>query len=133
MNAVFLDTVGILALLERSDQWHADPTRAWAALSAAARPVRTTTLVLLECGNGAARKPYRRRVDDLRREFQADGALLAPSDSDVEAGWAAYERGEAGNAGIVDLISFAFMWRLGIRQVFSSDAHFKAAGFETLF
>ncbi len=35
MNAVFLDTVGIQALLERSDQWHEAATRVWATLSRA--------------------------------------------------------------------------------------------------
>jgi predicted nucleic acid-binding protein len=133
MNAVFLDTVGILALLERSDQWHAGAIQAWAALAEAARPMRTTTLVLMECGNAVARKPYRRRVAEIRREFQADGTLIAPTDLDIDAAWDAYERGEAGNAGIVDLVSIVVMRRLGMREVFSCDAHFQAAGIKTLF
>ncbi len=133
MKLVFVDTVGILALLERSDQWHVRATQAWESLVEAARPVCTTTLVLLECGNAAARKPYRRRVAEIRKEFQADGTLIAPTASDIDSAWDAYERGEAGNAGIVDVISFAVMRRLGLREVFSCDAHFQAAGFQTLF
>jgi uncharacterized protein len=133
MNVVFLDTVGILALLERSDQWHDAATRAWSLLDEAGRPPRTTTLVLLECGNAVARKPYRRRIAEIRREFQADGTLVAPTDLDIDSGWEAHERGEAGEASIVDHISFVVMRRLGLTEVFSSDAHFRAAGFRTLF
>jgi uncharacterized protein len=85
MSAVFLDTVGILALLERSDQWHEAATRAWKALNEAGRPLRTTTLVLLECGSAVARKPYRRRIVEIRRQFQADGALITPSEPDIDS------------------------------------------------
>jgi predicted nucleic acid-binding protein len=133
MSPVFLDTVGILALLERSDQWNEAATRAWMALIEAGRPLRTTTLVLLECGNAVARKPYRRRIAEIRREFQADGTRIAPTDPDIDSAWEAYERGEAGNAGIVDHVSFVVMRRLGLTEAFSSDEHFRAAGFRTLF
>ncbi len=133
MNAVFLDTVGILALLERSDQWHEAATRAWRTLKEAANPLRTTTLILFECANAVARKPYRRRIVNIRREFQADGTLIAPTHSDIDSAWGAYERGEAGSAGIVDHVSFVVMRRLGLTEAFSSDDHFRAAGFRTLF
>ncbi len=133
MNAVFLDTVGVLALLERSDQWHDAANRAWEALEKAGRPLRSTTLVLVECANAAARKPYRRRIAEIRREFLADGTLINPSDADLDAAWEAYEQGQAGQAGIVDHVSFVVMRRLGLTEAFTSDAHFRAAGFETLF
>jgi uncharacterized protein len=133
VNAVFLDTVGILALLERSDQWHEAANQSWAAFVETGRPLRTTTLVLFECANAVARKPYRRRVAEIRREFLTDGTLMTPSESDLDTAWAAYERGEAGSAGIVDHVSFVVMRRLGLTAAFTSDAHFRAAGFETLF
>ena len=132
MKAVFLDTVGILALLERSDLFHQAAREAWEILNRAARPVRTTSLLLLECGNAVARKPYRRRISEMRREFLADGTLIVPDTTDVEAGWSAYERGEAGQAGIGDHVSFVVMRKLGLTEAFSHDAHFRAAGFETL-
>jgi predicted nucleic acid-binding protein len=133
MTPVFLDTVGILALLERSDQWHADAVRVWTQLAGNSRPLLTTPLIFFECGNAVARKPYRARVDEIRREFLADGRLVPPSDADVEQAWASFARGEAGAAGIVDHISFQVMRRLGLAQAFTNDAHFRAAGFEPLF
>jgi hypothetical protein len=46
----------------------------------------------------------------------------------LEDAWLAYLHGEAGDAGIVDCISFAVMHRLGLTQVFTNDRHFQAAG-----
>ncbi len=133
MIPVFLDTVGILALLERSDQWHGPAVAAWARLIEAGQPLRTTRLVLFECGNAVARKPYRRRVTEIWQEFQADGTLIEPSAREVDSAWEAYGRGEAGDAGIVDHVSFIVMRRLGLIEAFTSDNHFRAAGFRTLF
>jgi predicted nucleic acid-binding protein len=133
VNGVFLDTVGILALLERSDQWHEAASRAWAELGRQNRVLRTTPLVLIECGNAVARKPYRRRIAEIRREFLSDGSLITPADGKIDAAWAAYENGEAGQAGVVDHVSFALMRRLGLTDAFTNDAHFRAAGFRTLF
>jgi uncharacterized protein len=131
--AVFVDTVGILALLERSDQWHDPASLAWTRLKEEGWLLKSTPQVFLECGNAVARKPYRRRLAEIRREFLADGTLVVPTDAELEAAWIAFERGEAGQAGIVDHISFLVMRRLGLRQAFTNDAHFQAAGFETLF
>jgi predicted nucleic acid-binding protein len=41
--------------------------------------------------------------------------------------------GSAGEAGIVDHLSFAIMRRLGITDAFTNDRHFAAAGFNILF
>ncbi len=62
MTRVFLDTVGILALWDQSDQWHDDADAAYRELVAARIPLVTTNLILFECGNAAARRPYRQKV-----------------------------------------------------------------------
>ena len=133
MDTIFLDTVGLLALWNRRDQWHVAAKAAFAKLLT--RDVRfvTTTFVLLECGNAAARHPFRTDVLTLREELLDDGQLIDPSASDCEQAWAAYARGEAGDAGIVDHISFAVMRRLGLIEAFTHNGHFRAAGFVTLF
>jgi uncharacterized protein len=89
--------------------------------------------VLVECGNAAARRPYRPRVGALRRAFERAGLLIEPSRAEWDAAWAAYDRGEAAQAGIVDHVSFSLMGRLGLTQAFTNDRHFQAAGFHTLF
>lgn len=133
MTPVFLDTVGLLAVWDRADQWHAAAERTFSGLRRSLRPMVATTFVLSECGNAAARRPYRTRVCRLREILETAGDLISPNDADWNAAWAAYERGVAGDAGIVDLLSFAVMRRLGISEAFTNDRHFQAAGFVTLF
>jgi predicted nucleic acid-binding protein len=58
---------------------------------------------------------------------------VVPTGEDWEQAWSAYRRGAAGDAGIVDHVSFVVMRRMGITDVFSNDRHFRTAGFNTLF
>ena len=133
MNPVFLDTVGLLALWDVSDQWHADAEEAFSELTAQRVSFVTTTYVLLECGNAAARRPYRNEADELRKLLEQRNEPVSPTRDDWNEAWQAYRRGEAGNAGIVDHISFVVMRRLGIQVVFTNDQHFRAAGLQTSF
>ena len=111
MSAVFLDTVGMLALWDEADQWHAEAQAAFQQLVAKRNFVVTTTFVLLESGNAAARRPYRGAVVEWRDIMAANQGLITPTADDWESAWQAYARGEANQAGIVDQISFAVMRR----------------------
>lgn len=133
MTPVFLDTVELIAVWDRADQWHAAADVAFRALLGGRRRIVTTTFVLTECGNAAARRTYRTDVCDLRDSLEALGDLIVPEDADWKSAWPAYERGEAADAGIVDHLSFAVMRRLGLTEAFTNDRHFQAAGFVTLF
>jgi uncharacterized protein len=130
---VFLDTVGLLAVWDESDQWHRASQSSFSDLLTSRADLVTSSFVLLECGNAAARRPYRSAVSRLRNQMEAAHCLIIPTTEDWQGAWLAYERGEADNAGIVDHISFAIMRRLGIAKAFTNDRHFRAAGFETLF
>lgn len=133
MKPVFLDTVGLLASWDGSDQWHHLARPVLDRLIRDRRPLVTTTFVMLECGNAAARRPYRSSVDVLRRLLHADGRLLVPTEDDQEQAWRAYESDKHTSASIVDHVSFTIMRRLGIDEVFTNDRHFAAAGFVCLF
>ena len=132
-DAVFLDTVGLLALWNRRDQWHAAAKSAFAALVKSRRRLITTSLIMLECGNAAARQPFRESLLALRKELLAGGDLLEPTPEDLEKAWTAYGLSEAAQAGIVDHVSFCIMRREGLTDAFSNDHHLRAAGFVTLF
>jgi len=133
MTDVFLDTVGLLAVWDTADQWHPAADAAYQDLLRQARRLVTTPLVLLECGNAAARRPYRLRVNVLRQTLGQAGLLIDPTAQEIEGAWIAYDRGEAGQAGIVDQVSFLVMRRVGTTEAFTNDRHFQAAGFTVLF
>jgi predicted nucleic acid-binding protein len=133
LNAVFLDTVGVLALLDVRDQWHAAAEAAWAKVLADETDFLTTSLVLVECANAAARRPYRAAVVELRESLTAAGSVIDPSGAEWEQAWRNYASGDAGSAGVVDHLSFLVMRRYGVARAFTNDRHFLAAGIEVLF
>jgi len=128
MTPIFLDTVGLLALWDVDDQWHHGAEDAYRQIVSSRQPVVTTTFILLECGNTAARRTYREDVCVLRRTLELRNEVIVPSEDDWANAWEAYQRGEAGKAGIVDHVSFAAMRRLGLSEAFTNDQHFRAAG-----
>jgi predicted nucleic acid-binding protein len=133
MTAVFLDTAGLRALWDRADQWHAAAEAAYAQIIAQRQHFLTTTFVLLECGNAAARRPYRTRAAQLRRTLEMRGEVVVPTQDDWNEAGKTYEQGDGGQAGIVDQVTFKVMRRLGLTDAFTNDKHFQAAGFVTLF
>ena len=133
MSLVFLDTVGLLALWDADDQWHPAAASAFAALCRAKALATTTSFILLECANAAARRPYRQAVERLRTPMESKGRLVFPTNEDWREAWTGYRQGGGEQPGVVDYISFAVMRRLNIRQAFTNDRHFREAVFETLF
>lgn len=134
MSGVFLDSVGLLALWNVSDQWHVAAEEASRRMFERRSLPWTTTLILYECGNQAARhSDFRSLAATFRDKMEGDGRLIVPTPDDERAAWDAYRRGEAGSAGIVDHVSFVVMRRLQLTEAFTCDAHFRAAGFQTLF
>jgi len=130
---VFLDTVGLLAVWDESDQWHREAQACFSEVLSCRADLVTTSFVLLECGNAAARRPYRSAVSRLRTQMEPGNRLIVPTNEDWQTAWLAYEKGGAEAAGIVDHVSFTVMRRLGISKAFTNDRHFRAAGFEVLF
>jgi predicted nucleic acid-binding protein len=133
MSVVFLDSVGLIAKWDTNDQWHALADAAYQQIVVQHHSVLTTTFILLECGNTAARRTFRSDVCALRQALELRNELIVPTEDDWKDAWAAYERGNAAQAGIVDHVSFVVMRRLGITEAFTNDRHFQAAGFTTLF
>jgi uncharacterized protein len=130
---VFLDTVGLLAIWDRSDQWHLPATQAFQRLSEERASLYTSSPVLLECANAAARRPYRKVVAALWREMEAAKRVFHPTETDLEEAWLEYERSPVGGPGVVDLISFRAMHHLEIERALTNDRHFRNSGFQVLF
>jgi uncharacterized protein len=133
VSAVFLDTVGLIASWNASDQWHKPAQQAFTEILQQRRILITSTFVLLECANTVARTDLRVEVTRLRIALTQQGRLIDPTEEDLKSAWNTFDQGKPGEAGIVDLVSFAAMRRLGLTQAFTNDKHFAVAGFETLF
>ena len=103
---VLLDTVGLLAVWDESDPWHKTAQDCFIDLAASRANLVTTTFILLECGNAAARRPYRTAVGRLREQLEQGNRLISPTPDDWRAAWNAYEKGGANSTGIVDHVSF---------------------------
>jgi predicted nucleic acid-binding protein len=101
VKPVFLDSVGLIAMWNRSDQWHVRATDALDVLEAANRAYVSTPFVLAECGNAASRRGFRDNVVVIRRSLESSKSLIWPTDEDWTEAWAAYERGRPGDPGIV--------------------------------
>jgi uncharacterized protein len=133
MTPVFLDTVGLIAVWDRDDPWHELASPVYEHLIRQRRLLTTTLYVLLECGNAAAKEPYRNDVIDLFEKFDRPGLLIIPSPREHHDAWNAYALRSNAAAGLVDQYSFVTMRSAGIADAFTNDHHFKAAGFNTLF
>ncbi len=133
MSAVFVDSVGLLALWNASDQWHTAAKSAFAQINDGRTGLLTTAFILLECGNAASRTPFRNDACQAQVQFEKAGTLVWPTGTDWNVAWRNYQRGGMDAAGIVDQVSFVVMKRLDIAKAFTNDRHFRAAGFETMF
>jgi uncharacterized protein len=98
MTPVFLDTVGLIALWDKDDQWHDAAEKAYQSIADARRTAITTTFILLECGNAASRRTFRKDVCDLRNALELRHELIEPTNEEWLQAWAAYQRGDAGDA-----------------------------------
>lgn len=116
----------------RRDQWHANAVAAFHAVSSLKFYFVTTSFVLLECANHAARKPYRVEVTRMRKKLGMSGDLHEPRPKELSMAWDEYEHQIVGTASVVDLTSFALMRRLRVKKAFTNDRHFTMAGFDIL-
>ncbi len=130
---IFLDTVGLIALWNESDQWHLAAEAAMSRLVTARCQFYTSELVLYECGNAAARRSFRAAVPRMRRSLIVKDRLLIASSSEIEAAWSAFSQQDATGASIVDHVSFVLMKRLSMTEAFTNDKHFRSVGFVTSF
>ncbi len=69
MNPVFLDTSGLIAVVNVDDQWHAAAEAIWRNLINSGAPLFTSSLVLIEIGDGLSRVEHRHLAVRLRKSL----------------------------------------------------------------
>lgn len=127
---LFVDTSGILALIDRDDRSHLGTTEAFAL--GRSQPLVTHAYVVVET-LAVARRRFGARVaaDIIDRVLPA--IEVTPVDSELHAAaLTAFRESIDSSVSLVDRTSFAFMRRGGIARAIALDADFRTAGFETL-
>ena len=134
MRKIFLDTSGLIGLTNTADLLHEVASALWSEIYVRGNRLFTTSLVLIEYGDGMSKAGRRATALSLRASL-LDAELVqvvqvAPA-TEVAA-WRRFERYHDKEWGVTDCVSFEVMDGLGVREAFTADRHFAQAGFHAL-
>jgi uncharacterized protein len=134
MTPVFLDTAGLIAVVNIDDQWHAAAEAAWLDLVASAAPLVTTSLVLVEIGDGLSRIEHRPLARQLRDRLVGSTRveIIQTTAEDEARAWDLYGQRSDKEWGMTDCVSMILARDRKIGDIFSADRHFEQAGFNLL-
>jgi predicted nucleic acid-binding protein len=128
----FVDSSGLLAILNKDDRFHTQASEAWVRWVTQAAPMVTSNYVLLETT----------ALVQKRLGFDALTTLHADVLPVMQVEWVDSALHQAAVAilitmrqrdlSLVDCTSFELMRRLGLRAVFAFDRHFAGQGFTCL-
>jgi uncharacterized protein len=130
-NAIFVDTVFVIALINDRDQYHQHALEAAECFGSSL--LITTEAVLLEIGNALARG-YKTEAIEIIEEFleSEDVEIIHLTPKLFERAFDLYRTYDDKEWGISDCISFVVMREKGLTQALTFDRHFKQAGFKVL-
>lgn len=134
MTPVFLDSAGLMALLNVRDALHATAVGIWNEFVAVQTPLVTTPLVLIELGDCLSSSRHRSLAVEMRQQLlrssQCEIVTTAP---ELEiAAWNLYANRPDKDWGMTDCISMLVARQQGAVRIFTADHHFEQAGFEIL-
>ena len=132
--SAFLDTSGLIAVVNTDDQWHSKAETIWADLVSSLRRMVTTSLVLIELADGLSRLQHRvlaiQIVDRLR---DSDRVEIVQSDESLESrAWQLFRERSDKEWGMTDCVTMTLMADRGIDDAFTADHDFEQAGFTVL-
>ncbi len=130
-DKVFIDTVFVIALVNRRDTYHAKAVELSNLFGQ--KLFLTTDIVLLEIGNALARNFKRQSIEII-------DSFLASSDVEIvhltpqlfERAYSLYKQYQDKEWGLIDCISFEVMREAGVTAALTIDQHFVQAGFQAL-
>jgi uncharacterized protein len=133
-DAVFLDSNGWVALLNKRDSLNVKADAVFLELGRARRPIVLTDWVLAETGNGLARTPARALFAEAAQKFlrSPQARVISISPVFMRRALTLYAERSDKTWGLVDCASFVVMAEHGITEAFTTDRHFEQAGFRCL-
>ena len=130
-GVVFVDTSGLYALMDRSDENHVKARQTWGSV-AAENYLVTNNYVLVESTALIQRRlgvaALRSLVQDFLPLIEVEWVTEGQHEAAVEALLAAGRK----KLSLVDCVSFQTMRATGVRRVFGFDVHFREQGFEVV-
>jgi len=129
VSAVFADTSGLLALLNRADEHHARAERAFATLRTRQTSLLTTSFVLVETYALVGRRLGLDAVRSLRADFGPLLEIVWVDEALHEAGLDLWLERHRRRLSLVDAVSFVTMRQRGVEEAFAFDPHFEQEGF----
>lgn len=127
---LFVDSSGILALVDRDDPAHAGVREAFAL--GRVEPLVTHAYVIVET-LAVARRRYGPAVTAEIIDRIIPALDVVPVDADLHAAAiTAFRDGIESSVSVVDRTSFAYMRRASIERAIALDVDFRTAGFTTL-
>ena len=89
MTSVFLDTSGLIAVVNTDDQWHGKAEKVWTELTESASRLITSSLILIELADGLSRVHHRglaiQMIDALQRSERV--AVVQVDERLEKLGW----------------------------------------------
>jgi predicted nucleic acid-binding protein len=128
---IFVDTLFIVALINKRDQYHQ------IALNLAEQyenyPLITTDAIFLESGNKLSAN-YRNEVVELIEQFLASDEIdvIRLTSELFDQSLRLYKKHQDKSWGLVDCFSFVVMKQHKLSQALTFDRHFIQAGFQAL-
>ena len=134
MPTVLVDTAAWIALVNTRDELHFRAEQTMAELRRGKVALMTTEFVLLEVANALCTSAWRAKAVKLIEGFRSlPDLLIVPADTILLAeGWELYRSRPDKEWSLTDCTSIVVLQKEHIEQVFTSDHHFKQAGFVTL-
>lgn len=130
--SVFVDTSGLLAVLDRDDAGHERAKAAWLQLLSSDTPLITSNYVIVETvallQNRLGMEAVRLFQEDVAPALDIQWVSEAVHHGATSALLAASRR----RLSLVDCASFEVMRRHGCKTAFTLDAHFREQGFATV-
>jgi uncharacterized protein len=131
LTEIFLDSSYVVALVNARDQYHEQAFEMARRLGD--RTFVTTDAVLLEVGNGLARRFKSEAIAVIEEVLASEEVRIISVDAPLfQKGFNLYKVYQDKAWGLVDCISFVVMRENGVADALTADNHFEQLGFNIL-
>ena len=131
---IFIDTGVFLARYLERDQYYQEAAHVWQQLGRERPRLFTSNFVLDETVTLLSRRSsYPFAASKARTIFTSNAfTILRPSIQDELASLELFEKYADQKISFTDCVSFTLMHKVGLKQAFTFDKHFRYAGFEVV-